>query len=255
MRSKDLLGVFNLIVVVSVLGAISYAALVLQPAEYDPETLCLAGEQPAHTVVVIDKTDLYSPRQAELILARILEARDRLAIGERLSLFELDERGELEDSNFSLCNPGRGAQINPLYRNPTRVEARYQALFERPLQSVLTDLVEPKNAPRSPIIEALARLAQNPDFDRTTPGRDIVLVSDMLQNSELFSVYGNARLPDPRLVAAEIEREYGEVLAGVRVHIHLIPRDGWESQQAGGIQTYWQEIFRSLGMRDSWSGL
>ena len=68
MRRKDLLGVFNLIVVVSVLGAISYAALVLQPAEYDPETLCLAGEQPAHTVVVIDKTDLYSPRQADLMI-------------------------------------------------------------------------------------------------------------------------------------------------------------------------------------------
>lgn len=261
MRGKDVLGIFNLIIVAGVLGAISYAALVLQPAEYDPDTLCLAGEKPAHTVVVIDKTDLYTPEQTVLIRERILQARDRLDIGERLSLYELDQRGELEDTDFSLCNPGRGEQINPLYRNPTRVEARYQALFEDPLQDALADLVEPKNAPRSPILEALADLATEPDFDPATPGRDIVLVSDMLQNSALFSVYGAARydlagrLPDPRLVADAIQREYGDALAGVTIQIHLIPRQGWTDQQAAIIPAYWQEVFRYLGVRDYWSGL
>lgn len=44
MRAKDFVGIFNLLVVAGVLGAISYAALVLQPEEYDPETLCLVGE-------------------------------------------------------------------------------------------------------------------------------------------------------------------------------------------------------------------
>lgn len=261
MRGKDFVGIFNLIAVAGVLGAISYAALVLQPAEYDPDTLCLVGEEPAHTVVVIDKTDLYTEPQAERIRQRILQARDRLAIGERLSLYELDQSGELEDTRFSLCNPGRGEQINPLYRNPARVEARYQALFEDPLQDVLADLVEPKDAPRSPILEALARLALEPEFDPGTPGRDIVLVSDMLQNSRLFSVYGRARydlaatLPDPRLVAAEVERTYGDALAGVRLEIHLIPRSGWEQAQSTIIQDYWREVFAYLGVRDHWSAL
>lgn len=261
MRGKDVLGILNLIIVAGVLGAISYAALVLQPAEYDPQTLCLAGEKPAHTVLVLDKTDLYTPEQAERIRLRILEARDRLAIGQRLSLYALDQRGELEETPFSLCNPGRGEQINPLYRNPSRVEMRYQALFEDPLQDALRDLVEPKDAPASPIIEALARLAQEEAFDPATPGRDIVLVSDMLQNSALFSVYGAARydltgsLPDPRRVAGEIRRIYGDGLAGVTIEIHLIPRAGWEDQQAGIIPAYWSEVFGHLGMRDYWSGL
>lgn len=261
MRSKDVLGIFNLIAVAGVLGAISYAALVLQPAEYDPATLCLVGEKPAHAVMVIDKTDLYTPEQTERIRRRVLDARDRLAIGQRLSLYELDQRGELEETQFSLCNPGRGEQINPLYRNPARVEARYQALFEDPLQDVLGDLVEPKNAPASPIIEALARLATEEAFDPSTPGRDIILVSDMLQNSALFSVYGAARydlagtLPDPRRVAEEVSRTYGDGLAGVRIEVHLIPRAGWEAQQAGIIQAYWAEVFRHLGMRDHWSSL
>ena len=148
MRGKDILGIINILIVIGVLGAISYAALVLQPPEYDPNTLCLSGEQPAHMALVIDKTDLYSPEQASRIEQLALDSHDRLEIGERLSLYELDARGELINTNsFSLCNPGRGDQINPLYRNPARVEARYQALFEGPLQSALWS--NPRKAQRA----------------------------------------------------------------------------------------------------------
>jgi hypothetical protein len=48
MRGKDILGLFNILIVIGILGGISYAALVLRPAEYDPDTLCLAGEVPPH---------------------------------------------------------------------------------------------------------------------------------------------------------------------------------------------------------------
>ncbi|MGP1275311.1 MAG: hypothetical protein ACQRW7_07840 [Caulobacterales bacterium] len=259
MRGKDFVGLFNMVVVAGVLGAISYAALVLQPEEYDPETLCLVGAVPSHRVLVIDKTDLYSPEQAGRIEALALQARDRLDVGERFSLFELDERGELTHTNsFSLCNPGRGEQINPLYRNPNRVEARYQALFERPLQRALADLVRPKDAPQSPILEALARLAQEETFNSSVPRRQIVLVSDMLQNSSLYSVYGQARqdlsgrLPDPETIARQIENEYGDVLRGTEIEVSLVAREGWSAQQRAELQAHWQAVFARLGMRQSW---
>ncbi|MCR9129641.1 MAG: hypothetical protein NXI12_08975 [Alphaproteobacteria bacterium] len=262
MRGKDILGFLNILIVLGILGGISYLALVLQPEEYDPDTLCLAGDVPPHVGVVIDKTDLYSPEQAARIEALVLENRDRLQISERMTLFELDARGELVNTNdFSLCNPGRGDQINPLYRNPQRVEARYQALFEGPLQAALSDLVEPKESPSSPIIESLARLAVTENFGPETPGRRIVLVSDMLQNSQLFTVYGRnrgaleSRLPDPRDVAAAIEDEVGDALAGVTIEVYLIPRRTWERDQETVIRAYWSEVFRQLGVRDRWSAL
>lgn len=262
MRGKDILGFLNILIVIGILGGISYLALVLQPEEYDPETLCLAGDVPPHVGIVIDKTDLYSPEQAARIEDLVLANRDRLEISERMTLFELDARGELVNTNdFSLCNPGRGDQINPLYRNPQRVEARYQALFEGPLQSALSDLVEPKESPSSPILESLARLAVSENFDPETPGRRIVLVSDMLQNSELFTVYGRnrgaleTRLPDPRDVAVAIEGEVGDALAGVTIEVYLIPRRSWERDQETVIRAYWSEVFRQLGVRDRWSAL
>jgi hypothetical protein len=262
MRGKDILGFLNILIVLAILGGISYAALVLRPAEYNPDTLCLVDAIPPHKAIVIDKTDLYSPEQARGIEALVLRSRDQLEIGQQLTLFELDARGELVNTNdFSLCNPGRGDQINPLYRNPQRVEARYQALFEEPLQRALSDLVEPKESPASPILESLARLAVSEAFNEERPHRDIVLVSDMLQNSQLFTVYGRARgdlanrLPDPYQVALALENEYGPALLGVEIDIYVIPRRGWEQDQAGVLRAYWDQVFRQLGMRARWTAL
>lgn len=259
MSGRDALGLFNLLIIVGVLGAISYAAFVLKPAEYDSQTLCLADSVPPHRVVVIDKTDLYSPAQANMIGNLILQERDALDVGERLSLYELNQTGQLRNTNrFSLCNPGAGAQVNPLYRNPTRIQARYEALFADPLDRALADLVEPKDAPSSPIIEALARLGQDPSFDRNVPARRIVLVSDMLQNSETFSVYGRnrvdlaRRLPPSASVAATIRETYGDTLRGVTLEIRLIPRDGWERDQHTELRAYWDAVFSQLGIYAVW---
>jgi len=259
MTGRDLIGLFNLVVIGAILAGISYMAFVLKPAEYDSQTLCMVGETPPHRVVVIDKTDLYSAQQATIISDLILAEREYLAIGERLSLYELNASGQLRNTNrFSLCNPGAGSQVNPLYRNPDRVQARYEALFSAPLDRALADLVTPKNAPNSPIIEALARLSQDPGFDRTVPGRRIVLVSDMLQNSDIFTVYGRSRgtlrqrVPASQTVANAIRETYGDGLRGVSIEIRLIPRDSWEQEQRGALKTYWGDVFNQLGVQVTW---
>lgn len=262
MSGRDLIGVFNLIVIGGILAGISYVAFMLKPAEYDPDTLCLAGVTPPHTVVIVDKTDLYSRDQVNAIEAAILAQRDLLPVGERLSLFELNEHGNLADTNsFSLCNPGSGDQVNPLYRNPARIQARYEAAFAGPLSAALDDLMTPKDAPQSPILEALARLAGEPGFTPDVPGRHVVLVSDMLQNSEIFTVYGRGRgpletrLPDPADVATALEAKFGDGLRGVQIEILLVEREGWGDDQVGPLRRYWDEVFRQLGVRAYWSEL
>ncbi|WP_291845217.1 hypothetical protein [Maricaulis sp.] len=262
MSGRDAIGLFNLAIIAAVLGGITYLYLTLTPEEYDSQTLCLAGALPPHRVVVIDKTDLYSPEQAEGIEQTILAERDALAVGERFSLYELNESGQLLNTNsFSLCNPGAGEQVNPLYRNPERIQARYEALFADPLDRALADLVLPKDAPSSPIIEALARLAQDPNFDNMVPGRRIVLVSDMLQNSEIFSVYGrrrgtlDARIPPANTVAAAIRDTYGDTLRGVALEIRLIPRESWEAEQHGALMAYWDDVFNRLGVSVDWADI
>ena len=262
MTGRDLLGVFNLIIIGAVLAGVSYAAFILKPAEYDTETLCLAGAVPPHTVVIVDKTDLYSADQARQISELILAERDRLMVGERLSLFELNQNGDLADTNsFSLCNPGSGEQVNPLYRNPNRVQARYEAAFSGPLSDALADLMTPKDAPQSPILEALARLAGEDGFTPDVPGRRIVLISDMLQNSDVFTIYGrhlgelDERLPPTEDVVTTLEETFGDDLRGSEIEIHLVERDTWEDDQNGPLRDYWSEVFRDLGIRVRWATL
>lgn len=262
MSGRDLLGIFNLLVVAGVIAGISYFAMTLRPTAFDPDTLCISGIVPPHRVVIIDKTDIYSVEQAALIEQVVLNERDGLAVGERLSLFELDASGHLAETNeFSLCNPGSGEQVNPLYRNPDRIQARYEALFDAPLQRALSDLMIPKEAPQSPILEALAELVQAPSMSQSVPGRRIVLVSDMLQNSDIFTVYGRSgvaltdRLPPVDEAVQAIRDQYGMGLAGVTIEIHLIERRNWESDQNGPLRAYWTQVFNQLGMAVSWRSL
>jgi len=263
MRSKDLIGVFNILVVIGVLGAISYAAMVLQPEEYDPQTLCVAGEHPPHVIIMIDRTEvIYTPAQAGQIRQTIIDARNSLEIGERLSVFELNHRGEIRNTNrFSVCNPGRGDQINPLYRNPQRVQARYDAQFERPLDRALEGLFDLIDSPVTPLIESLAELGTRPDFDPATPRRRVVLISDMFQNTSLYTVYGwtrqdlENRLPPPAQAAEAIRDQYGDVLRGVELEIHYVDQPGWSARERSVIASHWREIFRELGVRDRWTTL
>lgn len=256
------LAIINILVVAAAVAGVAYFVTQVKPQAYDPDTLCLLeGPPPPHTAVVIDKTDEYDAEQAGRIAALVRRAKDALAVGERITVFELDARGQFDPrGDFALCNPGRGAQVNPLYQNPRFVEERYKELFEGPLEAALADLVEPKEAPASPIVEALARLAQTEAFGKDVAGRRILLVSDMLQNSDIFSVYGGrgalpAAMPAAADAAEAVRKRFGEALSGTSLEVRLIPREGFEDLQRGPLKAFYDAYFRELGVSLSWRDL
>ncbi len=244
---------------VAIIGFSFYA---LQPEPYDELTLCeISDDLPAHTAVIIDKTDEYSAQQADLIAAVIRRSRNRLEIGERFTLFELDQYGQFDPrGRFSLCNPGRGDQVNALFRNPAQIEERFNEKFNQPLETILEDLVEPKEAPNSPVLEALARLGQTDAFSNRAPARRIVMISDMLQNSDAFTIYGGGgTLPENMPTAIDVAdttmRRFGDSLNGVELEVRLIPRQRYVDMQRGALKDYWDEIFTELGVDVTWRDL
>ena len=252
----------NFAIVAATIAGGVYFFTQMQPEAYDEASLCVISEElPPHTAIILDKTDEYSKVQSDLIAAVIRRTGDKLDVGERLTLFELDAKGQFDPrGRFSLCNPGRGKQVNPLFRNPKQIEENYLERFEGPLDDVLVDLIEPKEAPYSPILEALARLAQTENFSTDAPSRRIVIVSDMLQNSETFSAYGGAgalpeTIPDTIETADAILRKFGDNLRGTELEIRLIPRDRQVDMQRGALKNYWDEVFNELGVRVRWRDL
>ena len=252
----------NFGIAIALVAGAAIAFQLLKPPPFDERTLCIVSdEMPPATAVILDKTDEYDEAQASLIADLLRRTRERLAVGERLTIFELDAEGQFDPrGEFSLCNPGRGAQVNPLFRNPRMIEERYATLFEAPMESVLVDLVTPKEAPSSPILEAIARLGQTENFSDRVPRRRIVIVSDMLQNSTLFTAYGGAgampeNMPDPRDVSEAVERRFGRHLSGTEIEIRLIPRGQYTDLQRGALKDYWDSIFADLGIRADWRDL
>ena len=254
--------ILNFVLAGLAVAIIGFSFYALQPEPYDELTLCeLSDDLPPHTAVIIDKTDEYSEQQADLIAAVIRRSRNRLEIGERFTLFELDQFGQFDPrGRFSLCNPGRGDQVNALFRNPAQIEERFNEKFNQPLEDILEDLVEPKEAPNSPVLEALARLGQTDAFSSRAPARRIVMISDMLQNSDVFTIYGGggslpADIPDAISVADTTMRRFGDSLNGVELEIRLIPRARYVDMQRGALKDYWDEVFDELGVDVTWRDL
>ncbi|MEM5518616.1 hypothetical protein WNY37_16785 [Henriciella sp. AS95] len=257
------LALINMLAVAGAIAGVFVLIAVLTPKPFDEQSLCVESDTlPPHTAVIVDKTDEYSQVQADRIAAAIRREQNTLALGERFSLYELDARGRFDPRGaFSLCNPGRGDQANPLFRNPKRMEERYTEMFEGPLDGVLDDLVEPKEAPSSPILEAIARLAQTEAYSPAAPSRRLLLISDMLQNSDAFTAYGGGGVemppdsPAPSSVADAITDRFGDNLRGVRLEVLLIPRDTHVDLQRGALKTFWDEVARDLGMDITWRDL
>jgi len=254
--------ILNFVLAGLAVAIIGFSFFALQPEPYDELTLCeISDELPPHTAVIIDKTDEYSEQQADLIAAIIRRTRDRLNIGERLTLFELDQHGQFDPrGEFSLCNPGRGDQVNALFRNPDQIEERFNEKFDQPLERIVADLVVPKEAPNSPVLEALARLGQTEAFSDRAPERRIVLISAMLQNSDVFTAYGGGgAIPENMPAALEVAdatiRRFGDSLDGVALEIRLIPRQRYVDMQRGALKDYWNEVFRELGVTVTWRDL
>ena len=252
----------NFAIVIAAIAGVAYFMMRVQPEPYDEATLCvISDELPPHTAIILDKTDEYSKVQSDLIAAIIRRTGDKLVVGERLTLFELDAKGQFDPrGELTLCNPGRGSQVNPLFRNPEIIEERYTERFEGPLDEVLVDLIEPKEAPSSPILEAIARLAQTENFSSDAPSRKIVIVSDMLQNSDTFTAYGGGgalpeSLPAAIDTADAVLRKFGDNLRGTDMEIRLIPRERYVDMQRGALKNYWNDVFRELGMRVRWRDL
>ena len=254
--------ILNFVLAGIAVAIIGFSFFALQPEPYDEVTLCvLSDDLPPHTAVIIDKTDEYSEQQADLIAAIIRRTRDRLEIGERLTLFELDQFGQFDPrGEFSLCNPGRGDQVNALFRNPEQIEKRFNEKFDQPMERILEDLVVPKEAPNSPVLEALARLGQTEAFSDRAPQRRVVIISDMLQNSNLFTAYGGGgampeSMPEALNVADATMRRFGNSLDGVALEVRLIPRQRYVDMQRGALKDYWNEVFRELGVTVTWRDL
>jgi hypothetical protein len=248
---KDRIGFAGILLIAAVIIVAGVYFGFADNRSFDKVTLCQLGDQArSNRVVIVDKTDPLPPMALNNLKQTILEQRDLLAVQDRLWVFAMSGDGvNIADPLFSRCRPYAGRDVSSLNADPERVEQRYKDSFEAPLDAALQAVLTPGTADDSPILETLGRVAASPAFS-DTGARHVVFVTDLLQNSPLFSAYGAgwARRPAPRELGEQLLLDYGAVFARLDLTILVIDRHVPGTPNQRDLRDYWRTFLKAAGV-------
>jgi hypothetical protein len=254
--SKDRQGLIIIGVSLMVALLLAAASVALRPDKgaWDPDTLCPVGRPLVQTVVLVDKTDPFSPSQQAYLRRSIERIRDGMKRFEKLSIFVLDANG-VGAARFALCSPGSRKEANEFYENPAKIETRFKATFGEPLERLLGELLQGDTAPQSPIMEAIRDVAILSDLRHSEGQRRLIIFSDLLQYTNDISQYK----PDQKMknwqrnpTFEDFSRfsYFTEVVAplnGVEVSVVYFKRAKYHGAQTVSHIEFWQKFFNVSG--------
>ena len=251
MTRKDKQGFFTIIAVGCVFLTIFVLTYLLTASadQYNQETLCRLDGNHQTLKVLVDKTDPWSRQDKESLAALIRRIKGQLTENERLAIYVLDKTGTYSPVPvFDMCNPGRRDQANSLYENPRKVQKRFEEKFQAPLDNVLANLLRPGVAPQSPILESLIALKGSSGQQER-----MILVSDMMQNSDTFTFYRKDGHDQSRLVTGQIcsiPSPYESI------EVHVINRPSTTASNRQQTRNFWEGCLRRLADLDpTWQAL
>lgn len=235
--------------VLSALVVLTGTVWLLRPATLDPETLCPTSRPIAgHTVVIVDRTDRWTPAMSGALSQLIENAQRNTQQYQKFSIVSLDA-DQSTHPLFSVCNPGAPSFWSDLYRGHRYTQADFQQKFVGAADRVVEGVSAPAEAPSSPIVEYVHRWLGSDDFNASTPDRHLILVSDMRQNSPLFSVY-TAR-SDAGL-ASVVQQQFGPSARGVAFDVYFIAHGQDHNVSETAVRTAWDRAFSQIGAHYTW---
>jgi hypothetical protein len=217
----------------------------------DAETLCrLDGALPELTVVLLDLSSTLSAVQKLDVKNELTRLRDTVPRFGRIEIFAVDDRApRVLEPILTLCNPGRGDDMNEIYQNPRLALERWERDFASTLTAAIEKLLETPEAATSPIFEAIQaaslRTFDDPKLDQVA-SRRLVLVSDLMQN-----VPGQLRMYNEIPAFAEFQKtpywlDVKADLENVGVTIFYLQRPSSQRLWQQQIE-FWSRYFEAQG--------
>ena len=250
-RGQDLIGIALIVLVVLVIagGGAGYFYLQQTRVALDETTLCPKGGARTLTVVLVDRTDPLTTIQRAALRRRLEEIKDSVAQYGALRIYSIEPIGEtLLPPLVNLCNPGRGADIDPKFGNPRLVEKRWRERFAIPIEALLDDLMQIHEADSSPIMESIQSIAVSilrGNAAAEIPKR-LIIASDMLQHTVEYSQYKGG-LDFQEFRKSGYYRRLQADLRGVEVEIIYVRRDTRRAAQGKAHIQFWRDYIGDLG--------
>lgn len=236
-----------IILVLGVGGSVAAYQLWFKPPEYNKSTLCPKTGPEAGLVILLDLTDRIGATQhtrlRSILEKEVFDARQNTFIAVGAVRSEPSKRGV----DFALCKPMKGSAASELYQNPRIVAEKYEKGFRQPFVASLEKMLKAKRADRSPIMESLqAALVATPGFVDAKYPRRVIIVSDLLQHSAVFSFY--RRDTWRKFQRSRDFERLARTLSGVKVKILQLPRPKAKIDPAE-VEDFWANYFDLAGAR------
>lgn len=233
----------------SLAGAFWWSGHEAHANAFDKQTLCpIAAGPAAMTAILVDVTDPLSPAQHSQLLARLEKEIDDAPRGTQFTVGLVSEDPANWGASEPLCKPQDAATANSFTQNAALIDQRYQTAFLEPLQLSLSELVSASGANQSPIMESLQTLvAESSDFVTYEGPRRLVLVTDLLQHSDVLSFYRGGNWESFR--ESRDYQRIGSTLEDTEVIIYQIPRPAEGVSDPAVLEDFWLRYFDRQGAR------
>jgi hypothetical protein len=216
----------------------------------DEATLCPTNRAPSEVVaVLVDVSDEMTEAQVMAVgnsLDRVLSDIRPFGLIEAYRVGSIDRT--VAEPLTHICNPGTGADLNPVYQNPRLAEERWRAFRQR-LRADLDTLLRGSPSTTSAVFEAVQavglRTFGSPQYDGM-PKR-LVIVSDLLQNVQAFSQYSDRR-PFAEFRTTEYFSRVRVDLTGVDVLVLYLVRPSAPQSWPEHIH-FWEQYLLAQGAR------
>ncbi len=221
------------------------------PVVRNPDTLCRSEGPSSITAILLDRTDSFGATTRADLNNQIWNCLIESEENHEISIFAVDStREKTLDPLIQVCNPGDPDEADPLIESAAIIRRKWNQKFRQPLEKVLKNLLTEKEAPLSPIMESVqsVSITHFQAAGRDTIPRRLIIISDLLQNSDAISFY--RELPDfNRFQRTPEARGLNPDLRDVDIEIWLIQRRQSQQGDGGSLLKFFQSWLKEHGGR------
>ena len=254
-RSGDIKGYLIMGLVALFLGAAAIYIFVNDEnkIKIDKITFCPTeeSEQFGKTVALLDLTDPLNKAQKEFFLKEIKELKDQIPKHHSLTIYTLDEDLDLNRSRkITMCNPGTVEDIESTYDkisiNPKEIKKRWVEGFSKQISDVVNNIMFDNNSQNtSPVMEMFQLIAINEFKGFEGVDNEIIILSDMIQNTPEMSMYQNGLISFSKFKKNNyFSKVRTNLNKNVTIKLFIIKRDGSRAmQEKKYFVNFWAQFF------------
>lgn len=247
-RHLSLVGSFLIALAILGIGTIFFFNFTLRStAATDPDSLCPTSGPSMIFAVLVDTTDTLSQHHQNIVIGRLREQIFSLPEGALIVLnLVTAESDKNKKTVFYSCKPKSGENANSLHENPRLIQERFLNGFFKPLEESLKFIVSTNKSSSSPIMESIQSLVVQafPYTDRKDRS-ELIIISDLIQNSDAFSFYRGQDWDVFR--KSQAFSRLSRNLTGVDVTLYQLPRPGAIKLRDEKVVDFWANYFDVQG--------